>query len=291
MKILVTGCDGFIGSNLVKTLPRTSDVYLHCGLSASVLPLRDAGFCNITHGDLSSTKVADILPDADVNTVVHLAGLPGGTEKELREANVAVTEGVVCWAARHNVKRIIFASTAAIYGDTCEIPAAEDAELHPQTPYAKSKLDSEILLNQLAYNGIDLIILRIPHVYGPGKHIGVLAAILSSIKKDGIVNLNGDGNEKRDFIFIDDVVNAFLMAAKLKNPTDVTAFNIGSGKALSLRNTCAIIGNVLGIEPEVRLTGKPAGKPHCIQLDVSKAKKHLGWSAEITLEEGVRRMV
>jgi len=291
MKLLVTGADGFIGSHLVRRLPPTRDTHLHCGLSESVPALKNAGFHNVTHGDLSGPDAADALPNEDVDVLIHLAGLPAGTEEELRISNLAVTQQVAEWARRHAVKRIVFASTAAIYGDTCEEPATEEFDPAPQTAYAKSKQESELMLQEFGAGGPDILNLRMPHAYGPGKHVGVFAAILSRLLAGDVVQLNGDGNEKRDFIFIDDVTAAFLSAIDLDNLFGVNAFNIGSGVSLSLREACSIIGEVLGVKPEVRLTGKPAGQPHCIQLNVEKAARLLGWRAQVGLAEGVRRLL
>ena len=291
MRILVTGADGFIGRALVARLPPGDDVFLHCGFAESVSSFQEAGFSNVMYGDLSVSRGSELLPDTNVDVVVHLAGLPGGTDDALKSSNVAVTEGVVRWVERHSVERVVFASTAAIYGDTCEVPATEEVKPVPQTAYAKSKLDSELMLQHLCCGGPALINMRMPHAYGPGKHVGVLAAILARMRADGVVCLNGDGNEKRDFIFIDDLVEAFVLAMDSNASNGVNAYNIGSGVSLSLREACAIIGEAVGVVPDVRLTGEPAGQPHCIQLNVEKAARELGWVAKTDLSEGVRRML
>ena len=290
-RILVTGADGFFGGHFVPTLPMDEQTILHCGLPGSVDAYRREGFSCVLTGDLAGGEAVWGLPEADVQTVVHLAGLPGGQEDDLIRANVSVTRNVVRWAASHSVQRIVFASTAAVYGDSCERPAKENDELAPQSPYAISKVRAEELLQEFSDNDGSVISLRIPHAYGAGKRVGVLAAILSRATAGETVVLDGSGEERRDFVHIDDVVSAFSAACEVALSTGFHAFNIGYGESISLREACRIVGEAVGREVSVGLSGKPAGQPHCIQLDVSKAAREMGWAPTIGLAEGVREML
>jgi nucleoside-diphosphate-sugar epimerase len=289
-RILVTGADGFFGRHFVLRLEETADVFLHCGRTESVDEYRTQGFVNVFCGDLAGDGCSCGFPDCEIDVVVHLAGLPGGEEPDLMRANVAVTKNMLSWAVEHGVRKVVFASTAAVYGDTCDAPASEMHALDPQSPYALSKARAEALLQEYAEGGGAVASLRIPHAYGPGKRVGILAAIVTHATTDGVVTLNGDGDEKRDFVYIDDVVAALVAAANADLSAGFYAYNIGFGQSLSLREACRVVAEVKGIELRVNLSGQPAGKPHCIQLDASKAKCELGWVPEVSLKQGVQLM-
>jgi len=291
MRILVTGADGFFGRHVVAGLPRTQSTILHCGFPGSVKMYRSRGFSDVHTGDLAGGPAVRGLPDRDVDTVVHLAGLPGGEEEELLRANVAVTKNLLAWARTHSVSRIVFASTAAVYGDSCDRDATELDDLNPQTPYSVSKVAAEGLLKEYVTDGGAVASLRIPHAYGAGKREGVFAAILGRTISGDAISLDGDGEEKRDFVYIDDVVSAFLAACDARLSDGFHAYNIGYGESLSLRDACRVVAGVVGRDVEVGLTGQPAGKPHCIQIDVSRAKSELAWVPRVNLENGVRRML
>ena len=291
MSTIITGADGFIGSNYVRSLKKSDDVILHCGNATSVDYYRANGFSRVTSGDLSLGYAENGLPDCNIETLIHLAGLPHGNNSTLEKANVDALKNVAIWALQCSVKKIIFASTAALYGDTCEVPADEESLIKPQSDYAISKLKAETHLKKIIGNKASILSFRMPHIYGVGKEIGVLASIIANANSHGAITLNGDGYELRDFIHISDVVRAIELATSKDFAKEFHIFNIGSGLSVSLRDLCKIVSEVLQKNIIISLNGEPAGKPHCIQLNIEKAKDIIGWEPKILLSEGITQML
>ena len=290
MKILITGAGGFIGQWLLQALPPDVAILAHLGKRPVYSTLKVPCVFQ-SHGNLAGKNGERCLPSQSVDCVVHLAGKLYGEEKNLISANIHSTQTVVKWAKTIGCKRIILASTAAIYGNTCFNLAHEKFSIDPQTPYARSKAESEKELMLLNSDfDIDVISLRIPHVYGPLKKIGVFANMLHQLTKQDTVELDGNGEQKRDFIYISDVVSALIncIHSPLLNNFDI--LNIGSGTPLKLNAAATIMGKVIGVEPKIKYTGRPAGSPHCIQISIQKAKKQLApWHPNVFFDQGVSR--
>ena len=289
VRILVTGAGGFLGRHLLQMLPPGTTVFAHCGRQPSAFVRKTAPAFE-SYGDLAGREGMRCLPDDTVDCVVHLAGKLGGDEKDVITANVAGTRTVAEWAGNVGCSRIVFASTAAVYGDTCDEPASEDFALAPQIPYARSKVESERELMAFASTGdVDVIALRMPHVYGPTKTVGIFAGMLNTLRGQGRLALDGDGRQKRDFVYVSDAVAAIVSSTQTSGTRGFHAYNIGSGRALSLNEATALMGHRLGIEPRITYTGRPAGEPHCIQLSIQKATAELNWRPRVAVEDGIAR--
>lgn len=222
MRILVTGGAGFIGANLVyQLISLEGEVFVIDDLSTGKPENIDprGGFRKV---DICDEEFLGAVRAFNPDVIVHLAAQPSvaesfkDPEKNYR-VNVEGTKNVIRAALENKVERVVFASSAAVYGDPVELPVREDAPLKPLSPYGESKLEAERLIDEeLRGTGIDFAILRFANVYGPRQTAegegGVVASMAFAVAAGEQPVIHGDGNQTRDFIFVGDVVNALISA-------------------------------------------------------------------------------
>jgi UDP-glucose 4-epimerase len=295
MRAIVTGGAGFIGSHLVDALiARGSDVdvvdNLATGSRENVPP--DAELHELDIRDEALEPLAARLrPDV----VFHLAAqadVGTSVERPAFDAEVNVVGTVrVLEAARAAGARVVFTSTGgAIYGE-CERPAREADEPRPLSPYAASKLAGEGYLatwNRL-HNG-DRVACRLANVYGPRQlptlEGGVIAIFLDRLRDGGRVEIFGDGNQTRDFVFVEDVVEALLAAASASHGG---VYNVGTGVATSVADLYRLCAETAGVEQEPQFSPERPGDLRHSVLDASLAQRELDWRAANTLADGLAK--
>jgi len=299
MRILVTGGAGFIGKYLVELLLSNNIVTIYDNLESSskksITPLIELG-AHFVKGDILNyglLKKSGIEQDV----LIHLAAKSDVIESTLypeitNKTNVEGTENVLKCCVENNIKKIIFASSASIYGNSAEIPITEKSLTNPISPYGKSKLSAEMTIIKISKkNGLEYVIFRMFNVYGKGQNknfSGVVTKFLRNIAKNKPLVIYGDGNQTRDFISIYDIVKAFEIAIKSnKNGT----YNIASGKSLSINELAEIILSVLGKKLEIRHTVKQKGGIQNSQADITLAKKELGFLPTDSLKEELSSMI
>jgi UDP-glucose 4-epimerase len=183
----------------------------------------------------------------------------------------------------------VFSSTGgAIYGE-CEQPAREDAELRPLSPYGIAKLCAEeYLLGWNRIHGLRNVVLRLGNVYGPrqdaGLEGGVVSIFLERMALGQATTIFGDGSQERDFVFVGDVVEGMLAAAGHEG-----VFNIGTGEATSVLDLHRACSSIAASEAEPRFEAARVGDLRRSVLDVSRAERELGWSARVSLDDGLQR--
>jgi UDP-glucose 4-epimerase len=289
VRAVVTGGAGFIGSNLVDSLlARGDDVTVVDNLSSGKREFVDsnATFCE--------QDVRDELSFDGAEVVFHLAAqadVQTSMKRPELDADVNVVGTVrVLEAARAAGARVVFSSTGgAIYGE-CPVPAVEDRELEPLSPYGIAKLCGENYLggwNRI--HGSGHVVLRFANVYGPrqdsGLEGGVVAIFLERMARDEETRIFGDGSQMRDFVFVGDVVDALLAAAGHEGGI----FNVGSGRATSIRELHTACAAVAGASDTPRFEEARLGDVLRSVLDVSRIERELGWRAQTTLDEGLRQ--
>jgi len=290
MKVLVTGGAGFIGSHLVERLVKDGyDVTVIDDLSNSnfrSVP-EDAYFID---GDiLEQDKLDEAVRYCDC--VFHLAAKISVPEsiknpKETMRVNVEGTDAVIKASNEAGVKKIVFASSAAVYGNI-SLPCKENMqELIPTSPYGESKLIAEQLLNDCR---IKTVILRYFNVYGERQKDSVIMRFLSDMRKMENPIIYGDGMRTRDFVNVADVVEANMLAMKIGTSG---MFNIGTGNETTIRKLVELINRTIGCDIKPLFT-----EPRDIN-DVTRsvantfhAKKHLGFKAKVSLMNGLKKMV
>ncbi|MGI0042004.1 MAG: NAD-dependent epimerase/dehydratase family protein, partial [Nitrosopumilaceae archaeon] len=211
--------------------------------------------------------------------VIHLAAKSDVAEsiiypQDTINVNVNGTINVLKCCVQNNIKKIIFASSAAVYGN-CNKLITEKSKTEPLSPYGKSKLDAEEQIRKFAKDGLIAISLRIFNVYGKGQNVqyaGVISKFLKNISEGKPLVIYGDGNQTRDFVSVYDVVDAFECAIKSdKNET----YNIASGVSISINELVEIMFDVFGKKVEIRYSEKQKGDIRNSIVDIMLAKKEL----------------
>jgi UDP-glucose 4-epimerase len=295
VRVLVTGGAGFIGSHLVDALlDRGAEVSIVDHLHRRPRPWvtvalqRDAQLHVADVRDLSSVRRA--FAEARPDVVLHLAAQADVRRSVTDPAydaqvNVAGTVSVLEAAREAGAWRVVLASTAAAYGDPETVPTAEDAPIAPLSPYGTAKAAAEWYLAQYTrLHGISTMALRMANVYGPRQdrhgEAGVIGIFAGVAAEGGRAVVYGDGRQTRDYIYVGDVVQAWLAAAD----TDLTgALNVSTGIETSLLDLAAALGLEYDHAP-----GRP-GEIARSCLDPAAAEARLGWRAEVPLDEGLRR--
>ncbi len=302
MRVLVTGGAGFIGSNLVAALLGGGHVVgivddLSTGSMDNLDPRAEFRRMDILDEGMPAF-VAQFAPDA----VVHLAAQASVVEslrdpERDRAVNALGTEAVAKAAAAAGAKRVISASSAAVYGEPAELPLRETSPTVPINPYGASKLEAESLLaGALEGTGTDFASFRFANVYGPRQDAagegGVVAIFCDRIARDEPPVLFGDGSQTRDFIYVGDIVGAivsalFSDAALATGGNGRGAYNISTGRRTSLTELVMAIRVVAGYLGKVESAEPREGDIHDSVLDPSAAAAAFGWEAHVELDQGM----
>mgnify|MGYP001161439611 CR=1 FL=1 len=291
MKYVVTGGAGFIGSNLVDALiDQKHEVYVIDNFSTGKKENcnKNAIYYNYDISDASQSKnFIKLMNGAD--SVFHCAALarvqPSIDDPIKYEINNTIgTMNMLKSASDANVRRFIYSASSSAYGTTDVLPSFEHHLPNPISPYASQKYYGEICCKMFSeiYN-LETISLRYFNVYGERQNLGgAYATVIGIFIKqclDGIpMTINGDGSQRRDFIYVGDVIRANILSAQSKKVGNGEVINIGSGKNLSIKNIATLIGNDVIYRDSLN-------EPFANLADVSKAKKLLGWEPLVQLED------
>lgn len=300
MNFLVTGAAGFLGSALANRLDREGhQVRGYDDLSAGD-PSRLSADVLFTRGDVTDRpKLWTLLQEVDC--VYHLAAKVSVPESILypREYNIINVGGTVSVmeAMRDvGVRRVILISSGAIYGDQGQQPLVEDAPPNPGSPYAVSKLAAEHYVHTIGKLwGIETVALRVFNAYGPGQplaaaHPPVVPHFLRQVAHRGSMIIHGKGEQTRDFVYLDDVVEAMVAAASA--PTiDRSVINIGSGIETSIQTLGQYVLEAVGIKSEWIYKEDQDSGPSRMCADIHLAKEKLGYRPHFSLQEGLARMI
>lgn len=296
LKIFVTGGAGFIGSAAAKALVDAGhEVTVYDNLSTGKLEVVPAG-AKLIVGDILDQKLLEkVLPGTDV--IFHFAalieaGLSFENPVPFYKTNI---DGSICLAEaarKTGVGKIIFSSTAAVYKPK-DTPLTEKDLTEPENPYGATKLAFENILS--AYHnsyGIESVSLRYFNAYGPGElHQPETHAIPNFIKAvlaNKPVPFYWHGEQIRDFIYIDDLVTAHVLALKVKG---FNYYNLGSGEGTKISDLSKIVFKICGKKSPISDLGKREGDPQILVASYEKAKKELGWEPKVTLEEGLIKTI
>ncbi|KON31297.1 hypothetical protein AC478_03030 [miscellaneous Crenarchaeota group-1 archaeon SG8-32-3] len=296
--ILVTGGAGFIGSHLCKKLSSlASNLTIYDNLSSGKVE-------NVKHLPKVHFVKADILDlkklqsQEKTDLIYHLAAqvvVPYSMENPIEdfETNARGTLNIL-EKARKDDARVVFASSAAVYGNTTQLPTPETHGFSPDSCYGLSKVVGEQYCNMYSKQyGLDVTIVRFANVYGPKCH-GVIHDFLDKISKNPEqLEIIGSGMQSRDFVHIYDVVEAMLLSATSDVAIGKT-FNIGFGKTTTIIDLAKIILKILGLSEKtvIKPTNVPwQGDIKTIWFDISKVKKTLKWTPKISLEDTLKELI
>jgi UDP-glucose 4-epimerase len=297
-RIFVTGGAGFIGFHLCKKLSDfTSNLTIYDNLSnGNVENVKHLPEVHFVKADILNLKKLHSQEKADV--IYHLAAqvvVPYSMENPVEdfETNARGTLNVL-EKARKDDARVVFASSAAVYGNTTQLPTPETHVFSPDSCYGLSKVVGEQYCNMYSKQyGLDITILRFANVYGPRCH-GVIEDFLDKISRNPEqLEIIGSGMQSRDFVHVDDVVDALLLCATSDVAIGET-FNIGFGKTTTIIDLAKIILKILGLSEKTVI--KPTNVPwhgdiKTIWFDISKVKKVLKWHPKISLEDNLKKLI
>lgn len=297
MNFLITGAAGFLGSGLANRLAREGHQVrglddLSTGDPQSLSP--DVLF---TRGDVNDRpKLWTLLQDVDC--VYHLAARVLVAEsvlypREYNSVNVGGTVSLMEAMRDVGVRRVVLISSGAVYGDQGEQPLSESASPDPHSPYAVSKLAAEYYVRTIGdLWGIETVSLRVFNAYGPGQqlppsHPPVIPNFLRQAVRGGTLVVHGDGSQTRDYVFVDDVVNAMVAAASAPN-VDRLVINIGSGNETSVSSLVNLILTITGRKAEVVYNPRTDPGVSRMCADLTLARQKIGYRPRVSLEEGLR---
>ena len=303
MHALVTGGAGFIGHHLVRALLDRGDTVAVIDDFSTGFPERLAAFegqIELVEGDVRDPAALDRAARG-CEIVFHQAGLPSVSRsirepRQSNEVNASGTIEVMLAAARNRVRRVVFAASSSVYGDSAEFPRRETQSPRPLSPYATSKLAAEFYLHNLGeLHGVETVALRYFNVFGPGQDpASEYSAAIPRFITAGLSGerpvVYGDGTQSRDFTYVDNVISANLLAAAATAVSGLTC-NIGCGKQHSLLDLLTAIGREVGRDMKPLFEPGRAGDVLYSRADISLAQRRLGYSVIVPFEEGVTRCV
>jgi len=300
---VVTGGAGFIGSHVV-------DELLHLGfdvvvvdnfLSGAYENLPDHPKLSVIEKDVLDCQVSDF--PASIDGVVHLAARPSVVDSwvcplAVHQANLSSTVAVIELCQKLDVSRIVFASSAAVYGNQEVVPVSEDIRPNPQSPYGLHKLTGESYLQLFCqYSGFSAVSLRFFNVFGPRQqpgspYSGIISLLLDAMRLQRPFTIYGDGEQTRDFIYVKDVAGFISQALQQSVPGgENTVLNIGSGKQVSINRLVDIMrAHFPDWHEELRYALERPGDIKKSQADTTKTTALLG-AASWSIDAGLRQMI
>ncbi|WP_216775303.1 NAD-dependent epimerase/dehydratase family protein [Metabacillus halosaccharovorans] len=298
MNVLITGGCGFIGTYVKKKLLKQEhSVYIVDNFSTGNrenVSEKEA----LIKGDIVEESTYEKLEDTSIDTIIHLAAqtsVPNSLNDPIDDmkTNIEGTIKLLQFAIKNKVKRFIFASSAAVYGDNKNIPIKEDQPLYPSSPYGISKMTAESYIKTLCeLNNIEYVILRFSNVYGPKQSQegegGVIKGFIDQLSQNKQPFIYGDGNQTRDFIYVEDIAEAHLVALDVKSGI----YNLSSKIEISINSIYEIIAETMGKNQikAIKLNERE-GDIYKSCLDNQKFKRASNWSLQYPIEEGLRKTI
>jgi UDP-glucose 4-epimerase len=300
MNFLVTGGAGFLGAALANRLVHEDHQVRVIDNLTSGDPARLDPAVFFDRGDVADIpKLWTVLHGVDC--VYHLAARVSVAEsilypRDYNHVNVGGTVSVMEAMRDAGVKRVVLASSGAVYGEQDHQPVAEDQHPNPDSPYAVSKLAAEFYVRTIgALWGIETVALRIFNAYGPGQrmrpaHPPVVPQFLRQALTGGSLVILGGGEQTRDFVYVDDVLDA-LVASATAEGVDTRVINIGSGVEVGINALGTAVEKVVGRSVSVVHNTEQSGGVSRLCADISQARQLLGFEPKTSLEEGLRRTI
>ena len=298
MKYVVTGGAGFIGSHITKKLVECGDIVtvvdnMNTGKEENLESVKDK--INFVRGDILDIDLLDgITKDAD--GVFHQAALASVQDSfdepdKYHHVNVNGTENILKLSKKHSFK-VVYASSSSVYGNPIRIPIKESDDKNPINPYAETKLKKEELAIKYSKMGVSVIGLRYFNVFGKGQskeYAGVLKLFLERIKDKLPPKINGDGTQFRDFVYVEDVVNANIMS--MNSDVNHAFFNVGTNTSITILDLAKTIIKSSGLNLEPIFGSALEGDVQKTKANIDLIKEKIGWKPTIVLEEWINEII
>ena len=298
MKYVVTGGAGFIGSHITKKLVERGDIVtvidnMNTGKEKNLESVIDK--INFVKGDiLDIDLLEDITKDAD--GVFHQAALASVQDSfdepdKYHNVNVNGTENILKLSKKYGFK-VVYASSSSVYGNPIRIPIKESDGKNPINPYAETKLKKEELAIKYSKMGVSVIGLRYFNVFGKGQskeYAGVLKLFLGRIRDKLPPKINGDGTQFRDFVYVEDVVNANIMS--MNSDINHAFFNVGTNTSITILDLAKTIIKSSGLNLEPIFGPALKGDVQKTKANIDLIKEKIGWKPTIVLEEWINEII
>jgi nucleoside-diphosphate-sugar epimerase len=299
-RVLVTGGGGFIGSNLVRRLVELGDDVrvldnFSTGNRRNLEEL--AGDVEVYEGELRSyERVHNAVRGVEV--VFHIGALPSvprSVQDPLTTSavNVEGTLNVLSAARDEGIRRVVFASSSSVYGNSGDLPRRENQHLDPISPYGVSKLAAErYCVSFSRVYDLETVALRYFNVFGPNQdptsqYAAVVPRFIASVREGRPLPIHGDGTQSRDFTYVANIVDANVVAADAEG-VNGTVLNVATGRRTTVNELADTIGEILGLPVEKQYLPTRAGDVRDSWADVAEAQRLLGWEPSVGLEDGLR---
>ncbi len=304
MRCLVTGVAGFIGSTLAERLVSDghevvgvdcfTDYYARSVKEANLESLRSSSRFELREQDLSVADLDGLLGGVEV--VFHQAAQAGvraswgSTFESYTRHNILATQRLLEAVKGSDVRRLVYASSSSVYGDTLDLPMRETSRPRPFSPYGVSKLAAEHLCELYRHNfGVSTVSLRYFTVYGPRQRPDMgFHKFIACMLRGAPLPVFGDGGQTRDFTFIDDIVEANLLAL---GESAAGVYNIGGGSRVTLNEVLQTLAEIVGVPLSIDHVGAQAGDVRHTEADTTRAQTELGYAPRVGLREGLTRQV
>jgi UDP-glucose 4-epimerase len=297
--VLVTGGAGFIGSNLVRgLLERGDDVRVLDNFSTGNRANLEELDVEIVEGELRSyERVHNAVRGTEI--VYHLGALgsvPRSVQDPLTSSavNIEGTLNVLLAARDEGIRRVVFSSSASIYGSSRQMPTTEESPPDPVSPYGVAKLAAERYCVSFSrvYESFEAVVLRYFNVFGPrqspfSQYAAAVPLFITKIAADEEIDVFGDGEQSRDFTYVGNVVDATIRAGSVDGVSG-EIFNVAAGSPASVNHVAETIGTIVGKPVRRRELPTRAGDLRDSWADLSKSQRVLGYAPEIALEDGLR---
>jgi len=303
LKVFVTGGAGFFGATLVASLLKKNyQVIISDNFSNSseekISPLLAKG-AKLVKGDITDYKsIENAMDDSDI--VIHLAASINVEESILNpektyNVNVDGTINVFRACVANKVRKIIVASSAAVYGESKNLPVSENSSTNPISPYGKSKINMEKYIQKFSQdNNFDCILLRFFNIYGKGQsdaYAGVITKFMKNISENKSLVIFGDGSYTRDFLHIVDALEAIYKAIEKTEEKRGDCYNIATGIAVSIKELAELMLSISGKKLEIKYEPPKKGDISHSQANIDLAKKELDFHPKISLKEGLEKLL
>lgn len=309
MKFLVTGCAGFIGSNLVEKLLLNSDNFV-IGIDnfdafypKEIKQNNLKNFINNKKFEFYETDITNkkelknIFSKHNIECVIHLAAKAGvrpsfDKPEEYISTNINGTQNILELMNKYNIQKLIFTSSSSVYGNADYEKLSEDIEnLSPISPYANTKLECEKIIQEYTQKtDINAICLRLFTVYGKRQRPDLaITKFVKNLMNNKEITLYGDGSTSRDYTYIDDTVNGIIEATKY--PLKFEIINLGAGNSILLKDMVTLIEKELKKNAKIKYMPMQKGDVFKTYSDISKAKRLLKWQPKTKFEQGLHQFI
>jgi UDP-glucose 4-epimerase len=296
MKAIVTGGAGFVGSHIVESLINQGARVLVVDDMSTGQPSNLNGDIDVVNLGINDAKVAQVFLQFKPDLVSHCAAqasVPFSVKNPIVDSHINILGGLNVFqsAIKAKCSQIIYINTGgALYGNPAYLPCDENHPISPISPYALSKWTLEQYLKLISPSSLNLQVLRLANVFGPKQSIKGESGVIGIFSQNMIhmqpVTIFGDGDQTRDFIYVEDVANAHALA--VNSPSSFTV-NIGSGNPTSINTIFQIIAEKTNYTEHPIYSNSRSGDVNHIYLDIKKANELLGWKPQTSLDDGLNK--